>query len=390
MPQLLAAAAQFAPPGRILRVQAHGQGNVHDTFLVTGRGAHLRDPEAAGEPRLILQRLNTRVFRRPEPLMANLRTCTGHLRRRLAEVSLGLGRRWEVPRVLLTRDGRDHWLDPEGSYWRALSFIENAQSLEVIQDLEHAREVGYALGLFQALLSDLDPASLADTLPGFHQTPGYLQHFDEVLTRQGAGPSPEVASGLRSIGQRRGWAQVLEAARARGRLKLRTIHGDPKVNNVMVDRANGQAVALVDLDTVMPGLVHYDIGDCLRSGCNPLGEEIESWETVRFEPELCRAILRGYLSRAGGFLTGTDYEYLYDAIRLIAFELGLRFFTDYLEGNVYFKVRDREQNLLRALVQFRLTESVESQEKTIRAIIRDLSGDPGRRPHRKRGRTYPG
>jgi len=246
LPQLRAAAAQFAPPGRILQVQTYGQGNVHDTFLVTVRGAHPRDPEAAGELHLILQRLNTRVFRRPEPVMANLRTCTGHQRRRLAEVSPGPGRRWEVPRVLLTRDGADHWLDPKGSFWRALSFIENAQSLEVIQDLEHAREVGYALGLFHALLSDLDPASLADTLPGFHETPGYLRHFDEVLTRQGACQSPEVASGLRSIGQRRGWAQVLEAARAQGRLKLRTIHGDPKVNNVMVDRDSGQAVGLVD------------------------------------------------------------------------------------------------------------------------------------------------
>ena len=380
MPQLRAAAAQFAPPGQILQVQTYGQGNVHDTFLVTGRGAHPRDPEAAGEPHFILQRLNTRVFRRPEQVMANFRTCTGHLRRRLAEVSPGPGRRWEVPRALFSRDGADHWLDPEGSFWRALSFIENAQSLEVIRDLEHAREVGYALGLFHALLSDLDPASLADTLPGFHETPGYLRHFDEVLTRQGAGQSPEVAFVLRSIGRRRGWAGVLEAAKAQGRLKLRPIHGDPKVNNVMVDRASGQAVGLVDLDTVKPGLVHYDIGDCLRSGCNPLGEEIESWETVRFEPDICRAILRGYLSRAGGFLTGNDYEYLYDAIRLIAFELGLRFFTDYLEGNVYFKVRDREQNLLRALVQFKLTESVESQEKTIRAIIRDC-GDPCQRPH---------
>jgi len=102
---------------------------------------------------------------------------------------------------------------------------------------------------------------------------------------------------------------------------------------------------------------------------------------VRFEPDICRAILRGYLSRAGGFLTGNDYEYLYDAVRLIAFELGLRFFTDYLEGNVYFKVRDRDQNLLRALAQFKLTESVESQEKTIRAIIRDTRGEPGQRRH---------
>ena len=134
----------------------------------------------------------------------------------------------------------------------------------------------------------------------------------------------------------------------------------------MLDTATGRAVGLVDLDTVKPGLVHYDIGDCLRSGGNPLGEETEDWEMVRFEPELGRAMLHGYLSRARDFLTETDYAYLYDAIRLIAFELGLRFFTDYLAGNVYFKARHPEHNLARALVQFKLTESIESQETAIR------------------------
>ena len=173
-------------------------------------------------------------------------------------------------------------------------------------------------------------------------------------------------------GERRAWAHVLEEARAQGRLRLRPIHGDPKVNNVLLDTATGQAVALVDLDTVKPGLVHYDIGDCLRSGCNPQGEETEHWEAVRFDPDLCRALLQGYLSQARGFLTAADYDHLYDAVRLIAFELGLRFFTDYLEGNVYFKARHREHNLARALVQFRLTESIESQETAIGAIIRDL------------------
>jgi len=140
----------------------------------------------------------------------------------------------------------------------------------------------------------------------------------------------------------------------------------------MLDTATGGAVALVDLDTVKPGLVHYDIGDALRSGCNPRGEETGDWEAVRFEPELCRAMFTGYLSQARDFLTETDYSYLYDAIRLLAFELGLRFFTDYLAGNVYFKARHPEHNLARALVQFKLTESIESQATAIGAIIRDL------------------
>ena len=174
------------------------------------------------------------------------------------------------------------------------------------------------------------------------------------------------------IEERRAWAHVLEEAKEHGRLSLRVIHGDPKVNNVMLDTATHEAVALVDLDTVKPGLVHYDIGDCLRSGCNRLGEETMAWEEVRFDPDLGRAILEGYLPLARDFLTDHDYAYLYDAIRLIAFELGLRFFTDYLAGNVYFKARHRKHNLARALVQFRLTESIEDQADAIRTVIRDL------------------
>jgi len=370
---LVAVAEQFAPRGRVLDVREYGNGNVNDTFLVTvGRAHPALSPNSPGEPRFILQRLNPQVFRRPELVMRNLGTFTEHVRRRLEHAPLSPGRRWEVPRVLLSREGRDHFLDSGGSFWRALSFIEAAQSFDTIKDLAHAAEVGYALGMFHKLLSDLPPERLADTLPGFHLTPGYLSHYDEVLAKHGPPPSPDVNYALQFISQRRAWAPVLEAAKAQGRLQLRPIHGDPKVNNVMLDTATGQAVAMVDLDTVKPGLVHYDIGDCLRSGCNPLGEETEHWEAVRFEPELGRAILKGYLSLARDFLTGSDYAYLYDAIRLLAFELGLRFFTDYLAGNVYFKAGHREHNLARALVQFKLTESIESQAGALDAIIRDL------------------
>jgi Ser/Thr protein kinase RdoA (MazF antagonist) len=360
---LIAVADRFKPQGNVVDVQEFGNGNVNNTFLVT---------LDSKEERFILQRINTQVFRRPELVMQNLRTFTEHVRKRLERAPLEAGRRWEVPRVLLTQDAQDHWIDTQGSFWRAISFIESSQSFDTIQDVEHAREVGYALGMFHNLLSDLPAEQLADTLEGFHITPRYLRHYDEVVARNRAGKSPEVDYGLRFVSDRRDWAHVLENARAEGRLSLRPIHGDPKVNNVMMDTATGQAVSIVDLDTVKPGLVHYDVGDCLRSGCNPLGEEIEQQETVRFEPDLCRAILQGYLSLARDFLTENDYEYLYDAIRLLAFELGLRFLTDHLEGNVYFKAKHPEHNLARALVQFKLTESIESQETAIRTIIRDM------------------
>jgi Ser/Thr protein kinase RdoA (MazF antagonist) len=360
---LLAVAQQFTSQGRVLEVRGYGSGNVNDTFLVT-----LKSP---GERHFILQRLNTRVFRQPELVMGNLCTVSEHVQKRLEQTSIVSWRRWEMPRVRLTRDGRDHLIDPEGSFWRALSFIDHAQTFDIIESAPQAREVGYALGRFHHLLSDLAPERLADTLPGFHVTPGYLRHYDEVRAQPGVRPTPEVNYCLEFVEARRAWAGVLEAAREQGKLVLRPIHGDPKVNNVMLDTATGEAVGLLDLDTVKPGLVHYDIGDCLRSGANPLGEETEEWERVNFEPELGRAILKGYLAQARDFLTENDYGYLYAAIRLIAFELGVRFFTDYLAGNVYFKARHREHNLARALVQFKLTESIESQEASLRGIIRD-------------------
>jgi Ser/Thr protein kinase RdoA (MazF antagonist) len=222
------------------------------------------------------------------------------------------------------------------------------------------------------LISDLDPARLHDTLPGFHVTPRYVEHYDRV--RAGVTPqSDEVRWGMRFVEQCRGWASVLEDALARGELRLRPIHGDPKINNFMIDEDTGRAVSLIDLDTVKPGLVHYDIGDCLRSCCNPLGEETTRFDEIQFDLDLCRAILEGYLSVAAGFLDAHDVAYLYECVRTIAFELGLRFFTDHLEGDAYFKVKHRQHNLHRGLVQFRLAESIEAQADEIRAIVAELS-----------------
>jgi hypothetical protein len=319
-----------------------------------------------------LQRLNTRVFLEPELVMYNLRVLTEHIQRRLLTQPPGPGRRWEIPRVIPTQDGRDHWVDSQGSFWRALSYIASARAYDTIQNIHHAGEVGYALGMFHLLVSDLAAVSLADTLPGFHVTPDYLLHYDEVVVQHQPPSSPEVEYAGTFIRARRGWAAVLEQARDAGALALRPMHGDPKVNNVMLDTATGQAVGLIDLDTVKPGLVQHDLGDCLRSACNPWGEETTDLEKVHFETAWCRAILQEYLAIARAFFTDGDYDYLYDGVRVIAFELGLRFFTDYLAGNVYFKARHPRHNLARALVQFKLTESIESQEALIRRLIQEL------------------
>ena len=361
---LFAVADQFKPQGRVIDIREFGNGNINSTFLIT--------LDSKGEKHFILQRINTQVFRQPQLVVHNMRIATEHVLQRLQCAPLSAGRRWEVPKVLLSKDGRDFWLDSDGSFWRAISFIEGSQSFDTIRDIDHASEVGYALGIFHTLLSDLPPDRLSDTLKGFHITPCYLRHYAEVLGKYNVDKSPEVNYCLQFISERNAWAHVLENARAQGRLRLRPIHGDPKVSNIMIDTTTGQAISIVDLDTVKPGLVHYDIGDCLRSGCNTLGEETEQWEKVYFDPDLCKAILQGYISMAGEFLTRNDFFYIYDSIRLIAFELGLRFFTDYLENNVYFKVRHLKHNLARALVQFKLTESIESQETAICSIIGDI------------------
>jgi Phosphotransferase enzyme family len=364
---LSAIAEQFVNRKHVIDIQPLGNGNINDTFLVT------QDTE--GGEKFILQRINTRVFSQPALVIQNMRILTEHTRDRLQR-DPRRDRRWEIPHVLLTQDEQDYCIDPTGSFWRAISYIDGSYSLDAIQNLEHAREVGFALGTFHRLIGDLPPEKLVDTLEGFHITPRYLSHYEEVLANQNnqnnADKSPEVQYCLQFIRDRSAWAHVLEDAKANDKLPLRLMHGDPKVNNVMIDTITQQAVSMIDLDTVKPGLVHYDIGDCLRSGCNPLGEETDRLASVCFESDLCQAILQTYLAETGEFLTQHDYEYIFDAIRLITFELGLRFFTDHLAGNVYFKVTHPEHNLTRALVQFKLVESIEAQEATIRNIIQDM------------------
>jgi len=372
---LKSVAAQFNFVGDVLDVQRYGSGNVNDTFLVT----LVSDPRE----KAILQKVNQQVFRYPELIILNMRAFMEHLwtNGRCTDTQ---GRRWETPDIIRAKNGADYWRDPEGGFWRMTTFVQGAQTYDTIRDQRHAGEIGYALGRFHSLISDLPVESLHDTLVGFHITSRYLAHYDAVMATAAlptAGSShrqssPEVKSGHDFVAARRRWASVLEDAVQRAELTLRPIHGDPKVNNIMIDDVTGQAVSVIDLDTVKPGLVHYDIGDCLRSCCNPLGEETEAFDAVRFETDLCQAILAGYLVEARHFMTGKDYEYVYDAVRLIAFELGLRFFTDYLEGNVYFKTKDAEHNLRRALVQFRLTESIEAQSEAIRAIVAALRSHP--------------
>jgi Ser/Thr protein kinase RdoA (MazF antagonist) len=360
-------ANRFAIRGAVEAVQPLGNGNVNDTYRV----------QTSSGDSFVLQRLNTKVFAQPELVMANLERLTRHWQAKGDRSGCQL----PSPIPLRTPSGSAGTgtllREADGSAWRLLTFIAGARSVDVLESGDQAEQIGRGLGRFHALVHDLPSEQLHDTLEGFHVTPRYLEHYRRVLAQSQTTPTPAACPDTghcqRFVEARLELVPVLEQARQAGRLQLQPIHGDPKVNNVMLCEASGRALALVDLDTVKPGLLHTDIGDCLRSACNPAGEETTDLETVHFNLELAEALLRGYLSEARSCLSQHDLAHLYDAIRLLPFELGLRFFTDHLAGNVYFKANHPRHNLDRARVQFRLTESIEAQEQPLRRLIEQLS-----------------
>jgi hypothetical protein len=353
----LHAALFFLGEQQIAQVAPFGKGNVNDTYCVT---------LASGEQR-ILQRVNPAVF--PDPLLVirNIVLVTDHLRRLMPD-----GRQEKTFQPVILYPGRSGYAfrDKDGSAWRMMHLIKAGRTCRTITSPTQAMELGRMLGLFHALLRTLDPETLVDTLPGFHYTPGYLARYDRVCSgmRQDAAAPDTFCH--ESIEKRRGLAYLLEERR--DRLSSGIIHGDPKVDNFLFDPACEKVISLIDLDTVRPGLFLHDLGDAMRSCCNPAGEAPDEPADACFDLRLCTAWLQGYFSMAGNLLTVEDRECVVDGVSLITFELGLRFYTDYLEGNRYFKVSRPEQNLLRALTQFHLAESIDRQRDQLAAVVTDL------------------
>ncbi|MBR7180765.1 MAG: aminoglycoside phosphotransferase family protein [Kiritimatiellae bacterium] len=362
---------KFNVKGRLVALTQFGNGNINDTYLAIYRNTFT-------ENQVVLQKVNNLVFPHPEEIMENMHAVTRHCHEKLeADAVAGRDDRvWQMPRIIKAKDSSDYVVDEKGDIWRVITRIMSAHAFDVAQGPEHALECGAALGHFHYLISDLDPSVLKDPLPGFHVTSGYLAEYDATLATPEAkallGASMEAKRLAKFIDERRSFALCLEGAVARGELSRRMFHGDPKVNNIMIDDVTGKGTAMIDLDTVSPGLVHVDFGDALRSICNPAGEEEQNLSKVVFDEDLCTAFCKGYMREAGSFMTDADRAYLYDSIRLLPFELGLRFFRDYLAGNVYFKTSRPEQNLNRARVQFRLCESIEARERSIRNLLGKL------------------
>lgn len=333
----------------INEVTTLGNGLINDTYLVK------TETEL-----FVLQRINAQVFPEPGLVMENLVALNLHVQKKNStEIKL------IIPELIRATHQGCYIIDQKHDYWRALTFINNTVSKESISNQHEAEQVGFALAHFHRLLCDVKSGSFHDTLPGFHITPKYFQHYQQVEKQEGIlFEGEKIQLGRTFIDDFQSKINVLEDARQKGLLTERIIHGDPKLNNFLFDKQTDKIISLIDLDTVKPGLVHYDIADCLRSCCHNSQSNI-------FDLEICGAILNSYLKEAGMFFTRHDYDFLYSAIELIPFELGLRFFTDFLEGNPYFKVDFPEQNLNRALAQFKLCESVAKQEVKIKQLITD-------------------
>lgn len=329
-----------------------GNGNINDTYLVQNETR-----------RFVLQRLSSSVFPRPAEVAENFVTVTSHVRCRQEAGPLLI----QCPESICTLSGTPYWLDTVDEVWRAQIYLEHYPLRTSLKESSQARQLGRVLARFHFLTADLDTKILFDPLPGFHSTPRYLQDFDRVWAAFSGQNTAELRYCVTSIEKYRPLVGVLEEAGRKGRIRWKTIHGDPKVDNFICDR-RAQVVGLLDLDTVGPGPLLYDLGDCLRSCCNRVGEQTENPQTARFDIDICKDILAGYIGDLEGTLTLQERGYIYEAVLLISFELGLRFLTDHLLGDVYFKVRQAGENLQRALVQFHLTASIAGQERGLRSL----------------------
>ncbi|MEW6219278.1 MAG: aminoglycoside phosphotransferase family protein [Thermodesulfobacteriota bacterium] len=349
-PEVAAVLAGLALPAPAIACRPLAGGHINRSFLV----------ELAAPPwGLVLQRINPGVFPEPVRIMANLRLLADHL----AAKGLPPAQRWQVPALIPAAGGADYLCTADGALWRALVQIPDAGHRERLTSSQEAREVGACLGRFHVWLADLDPRLLADPLPGFHDTPRYLADCEAVLAAHPAPLSAEEAWCQAFIARRRHRVGRLEEARRRGDMPVRLRHGDPKLANILFDR-QGRALALIDLDTVGPGLLIHDVADCLRSACNQAGEGAAAGE-VSFDLGIAAPILEGYFAEASGLWADQERQLLGSAVGLMALELGMRFFADHLAGDCYFRVCHAGANLRRARAQLELAASIEAQEEAL-------------------------
>lgn len=349
---------QFKVSGELRMAEPTGMGHIHRTWLVVCASP-------GGEARFILQQLNTGVFTRPIELMENMERVTAHL---AASVAGQPDPERRALRLIRTHQGQSWHCDEHGRYWRMFPYIAGTRACTLVDAPGEAFQAGRAFGVFQQQMATLPPPRLHETIPGFHDTAMRFAALERAMGADTANRAvlakPEIAFAL----ARKSLVGVLPQAG----LPERITHNDTKIDNVLLDEKTGEALCVIDLDTVMPGLALFDFGDMVRTATTGEREDEPDLSRIELRPELFEALLRGYLEAAGNLLTAAEREYLVFSGKLITFEMGIRFLADYLNGDTYYTVHREAHNLDRCRAQFKLIQSMERQEPALMRLVRSV------------------
>lgn len=362
MNQVMDIARLFDFGGVVRDVKPFGCGHINDTYCV------ICDRDGQPPVRYILQRINHKVFKNIDALMDNVFNVTEFLKE--AVIAEGGDPQRECLLITPTKTGKMDYIDAEGDCWRAFNFIENAISFETVGKAEHFYYSGVAFGKFQRLLAAYPSETLHYTIPDFHNTPLRYDTFEAVVAADPMGRVAEVQAEIEFVRARREQMSALVDGLASGDLPLRVTHNDTKLNNVMLDDVVGKPVCVIDLDTVMPGSALYDFGDSIRFGANTAAEDEVDLSKVSCNLNLFEQYTRGYLEECGSMLTDNEIGLLAFSARLMTLECGMRFLTDHIDGDNYFKIRRPGHNLDRCRTQLKLVADMESKAGEMEAIVR--------------------
>lgn len=337
-----------------------GNGHINDTYVIP------YTQENGLQGRMLLQRINHHIFCNPEGLMKNLAAVTAFMREKI--IQAGGDPLRETLTLVPTIQGKDYVIDSQGNYWRQLIFIEDTISYEQIPDEDTFYQSAKAFGAFQRRLADYPADTLIETIPRFHHTPTRFRTFLEALKQDACGRAQTAKSEIEFVLAHEQDTGILTGMMEEGRLPLRVAHNDTKLNNVLFDRNSGAGICVIDLDTVMPGLSVYDFGDAIRFGASTAAEDEPDLSKVTLSLSYYKAFAEGFLETAGEALTTLEKQALPMGAKIITLECGIRFLTDHLQGDTYFKIHRPNHNLERARTQFKLVAEIERQWDALNRI----------------------
>lgn len=350
----------FNLEGELQECIVFGNGHINDTFRLTFKTEQ-------GTRRYILQKMSSVVFKKPVELMENISNVTAWLKKKIRENGGDTER--ETLNLVMTREDIPYHVDKEGGYWRVYKFIEGATCYDAVKNDDDFYQSAVAFGHFQRLLADYPAETLHETIPNFHNTPDRMRIFREAVQRDAYSRAAGVQEEIRFIEEHEKLSHVLYDMLEEGKLPLRVTHNDTKLNNIMIDDATGKAICVIDLDTVMPGLSAHDFGDSIRFGASTGAEDERNLSKISCNLHLYEVYTKGFIEGCGGALTETELDMLPWGAVLMTFENGIRFLTDYLEGDHYFKIHRDGQNLDRCRTQLKLVSDMEEKMQQMQQIV---------------------